>query len=66
MEQLKKGMNKMNELDQTNETRSMMKGSYQDNKLDKSNELNESMTISEASKDEYEQTLHTLGGKQDA
>ena len=56
----------MKELEQTNETRSMMKGSYQDNKLDKSNELNESMTISEASKDEYEQTLHTLGGKQDA
>ena len=56
----------MNELEQTNETRSMMKGSYQDHKLDKSNELNESMTISEASKDEYEQTLHTLGGKQDA
>lgn len=66
MEQLKEGMKKMNELEQTNETRSMMKGSYQDTKLDKSNELNESMTISEASKDEYEQTLHTLGGKQDA
>lgn len=56
----------MNELEQTNETRSMMKGSYQDNKLDKSNELNESMTISEQSKDEYEQTLHSIGGKQDA
>ena len=66
MEQLKEGMKKMNNLEQTNETRSMMKGSYQDTKLDKSNELNESMTISEASKDEYEQTLHTLGGKQDA
>lgn len=56
----------MNDLEQTNETRSMMKGSYQDNKLDKSNELNESMTISEASKDEYEQTLHTLGGNSNA
>ena len=44
----------MNDLEQTNETRSMMKGSYQDNKLDKSNELNESMTIKETSKDEYE------------
>ena len=54
----------MNELEQTNETRSMMKGSYQDNKLDKSNELNESMTINETSKDEYEQTLHSLGGSQ--
>ena len=54
----------MKELEQTNETRSMMKGSYQDNKLDKSNELNESMTIKETSKDEYEQTLHTLGGNE--
>ena len=53
----------MKDLEQTNETRSMMKGSYQDNKLDKSNELNDSMTINEGSKDEYEQALHTLGGK---
>lgn len=52
----------MNELEQTNDTRSMMKGSYQDNKLDKSNELNESMTINESSRDEFENTLHTLGG----
>ena len=66
MEHLKKGLNGMNQLEQTNETRSMMKGSYQDNKLDKSNELNESMTISEASRDEYEQTLHSLGGSQNA
>lgn len=66
MKQLKEGMKKMNDLEQTNETRSMMKGSYQDNKLDKSNELNESMTISESSRDEYEQTLHSLGGKDNA
>ena len=59
-------MNNMNELEQTNETRSMMKGSYQDNKLDKSNELNESMTISEASRDEYEQTIHSIGGTDNA
>lgn len=52
----------MNDLEQTNEARSMMKGSYNDNKLDKSNELNESMTINEASRDEYEQKLHSLGG----
>ena len=52
----------MNELEQTNDTRSMMKGSYQDNKLDKSNELNESMTINESSRDEFENTLHNLGG----
>lgn len=56
----------MNELEQTNETRSMMKGSYQDNKLDKSNELNDAMTIDEQSRDEYEQTLHTLGGTDNA
>ena len=54
----------MNQLEQTNENRSMMKGSYQDNKLDKSNELNDAMTINEASKDEFEQTLHSLGGSQ--
>ena len=66
MKHLKKGLNRMNELEQTNETRSMMKGSYQDNKLDKSNELNDAMTISEASRDEFEQTLHTLGGSQNA
>ena len=56
----------MNQLEQTNETRSMMKGSYNDTKLDKSNELNDSMTINEASRDEYESTLHSIGGKQDA
>ena len=56
----------MNDLEQTNETRSMMKGSYQDSKLDKSNELNESMTINEGSRDEYEQTLHSIGGAQNA
>ena len=52
----------MNELEQKNETRSMMKGSYQDTKLDKSNELNENMTINEGSKDEYESKLHNIGG----
>ena len=46
----------MNQLDQKNETRSMMKGSYNDNRLDKSKELNESMTINESSRDEYENT----------
>ena len=52
----------MNELEQKNETRSMMKSSFNDQKLDKSNELNESMTINEASRDEYESTLHNIGG----
>ena len=57
-----KGVKIMHDLEQTNEARSMMKGSYQDHKLDKSNELNESMTINEASRDEYEQKIHSLGG----
>ena len=54
----------MNDLEQKNETRSFMKGTYQDNKLDKSSELNDSMTINESSRDEYEQKLHDLGGTQ--
>ena len=52
----------MNELEQKNETRSMMKSSFNDLKLNKSNELNESMTINESSRDEYEKTLHNIGG----
>ena len=54
----------MNELEQKNQNRSFMKGTYQDNKLDKSSELNDSMTINESSRDEYEQKLHNLGGTQ--
>lgn len=50
------------DLEASNETRSMMKGSYNDTKLDKSNELNQRMTINEGSKDEYESTIHTVGG----
>lgn len=56
----------MNDLEQTNETRSMMKSNYQDNKFDKSNELNESMTINEGSRDEYESTIHKIGGAPNA
>jgi len=52
----------MKDLDQVNETRSMMKGTYKDTKMDKSNELNESMTVNEDSRDEYEKTLHNIGG----
>lgn len=50
-------------LENGNETRSMMKGNYEDHKLDKSNELNESMSIDNRSRDEYEQTLFNLGGQ---
>lgn len=52
----------MKDLENKNENRSMMKTDYQDVKFDKSNELNDSMTINEASRDEYESTLHNIGG----
>lgn len=52
----------MNQLEQKNETRSMMKSTYNDTKADKSNELNDSMTINEGSRDSYERTLHNVGG----
>ena len=52
----------MKDLTAENETRSMMKTDYGDSKADKSNELNDSMTISEQSRDEFENTAHTLGG----
>lgn len=50
------------DLEASNETRSMMKGSYNDTKLDKSSELNQRMTINEGSRDEFESTIHTVGG----
>lgn len=53
-------------LDQKNETRSMMKTSSGDIKVDKSKELNETMTINEGSRDEYESTLHNIGGGSNA
>lgn len=56
----------MHDLEQKNETRSMMKSSYNDTKMDKSNELNDSMTINEGSRDEYEKTLHNIGGGNNA
>lgn len=56
----------MNDLEAKNTTRSMMKSSYGDSKADKSSELNDSMTISEGSRDEYEKTLHNIGGNGDA
>ena len=48
---------------ETQEMRSMMKDTYNDNKLDKSNELNDSMTINESSRDSFESTIHSLGGQ---
>lgn len=52
------------DLEASNETRSMMKGSYNDTKLDKSNELRSSMSITESGKDEYESTIHSVGGNE--
>ena len=52
----------MNDLEQENQNRSMMKQSETDTRLDKSKELNDSMTIDEQSRDEYETQLHSLGG----
>ena len=54
----------MKGLDQENENRSMMKNTYNDNRVDKSNELNDTMTLNEGSRDEYENTIHNLGGNQ--
>ena len=56
----------MKDLEQTNENKTFMKSSYNDTKMDKSNELNESMTLNEGSRDEYEKTLHNLGGGNNA
>lgn len=53
----------MERLGEQNTTRDFMKSHYNDEKLDKSTELNARMTIKETPKDEYESTLHNLGGK---
>lgn len=52
----------MMNLEETNETRSMMKSNFNDTKMDKSKELNESMTVNEGSRDEFESTIHSIGG----
>lgn len=53
----------MKDLEEKNQNRSMMKNDYGDSKIDKSNELNETMTISEQSRDEFESEIHSLGGR---
>lgn len=40
--------------------KSFMKSNYSDNKLDKSSELNETMSVSNSSPDEFETKLHNL------
>ena len=50
----------MEQVSGSNQMKSMMKGSYDDHRLDKSNELNESMTMNQKSRDEYEQKIHNV------
>lgn len=50
-------------MENENENRSMMNDTYGESKLDKSIELNETMSISESSQDEYTTTIKTIGGK---
>lgn len=52
----------MYDLEAKNETRGMMKSSYGDEKMDKSTELNESMSISNSSADEYTRKIMNIGG----
>lgn len=54
----------MNQLGQTNEPKSFLDNSYGDEKANKVAELNDSMTIKETGRDEYEQKLHNLGGNE--
>lgn len=53
----------MNE-NMTNTPKDFMTTSFGDEKANKSTELNEGMSIVENTQDEYEQTLHNLGGKE--
>ena len=51
---------------ENNTTRSFMISDYGDNKADKNKELNESMSISPSSRDEYTNAVHNAGGKNNA
>lgn len=46
-----------------NKMKSFMTSSYGDEKADKSNELNESMTITDTSSDEYTRKINSIGGQ---
>lgn len=50
------------DLGHENTATSKMKSHFGDIKLDKSKELNDTMTINESSRDEYEKTIHSIGG----
>lgn len=45
-------------------TKGFMKNDYNDSKADKSNELNESMSITAQSPDEYERKINNVGGNE--
>lgn len=51
-------------LEQQNSMRNMMKSDYGDNKLDKSKELNETMSITKKSGDQYTKKIHNIGGNE--
>lgn len=53
----------MQRIAEENTMRGMMTSHYGDEKLSKQQELNSNMTIQESQADEYEQTLHNLGGR---
>jgi len=52
----------MEQSQQNQNMRSMMKGSYDDHRLDKSNELNDTMSFESKSRDEYEKKIHNVTG----
>lgn len=52
----------MHDLENKNETRSMMKSDYTDVKLDKEKELNSDMTIKHTSADKYTRKIKNIGG----
>lgn len=45
-----------------NTLKGFMKNDYGDSKMDKSSELNETMSITESSPDEYTRKIRNLGG----
>lgn len=53
-------------MENRNSMKNFMKSDYRHDKLDKSNELNESMSISPSSPDEYTNKVRNIGGNNNA
>lgn len=51
-------------MEKENSMKNFIKSDYGDEKLDKSNELNESMSISSSSQDEYTKKIYNIGGSE--